>query len=485
MRALPAVLATLTAFSFSSAVWASPRNVHVSWNTPDTSSTVAVTWMSDSTGDPSLVQYGTSAPGQFELEGTVFQGNDDLGAIHVVEISKLEPGTTYQYRAGGPGDWSDIHKFTTGPEGECAAFRFAAFGDNRPDTDWVPQFHWNPILAETAETNPAFLLHTGDIVMDGNATNQWNMFFETSHPYVAYLPLMAAIGNHDDGPGSGDQSNYNQVFTYPRNENSGTEDYYYFTYGNAIFVSISTQTEEGGSPPFSVQADWLDKVLTDNPRRWKFVFLHHPPYTSHLKFDLIFTEFEFNHPPNENDQNEALVPVFDEHHVDIVFAGHNHYYERLGPMVQGPNPEEGTPVASFLDGTVYVITGGAGAFVYDEFDVMGVELDLVSWVCGKAAGSETCAGDHHYTTVDIDDNVMHYEAWSTMEQMTGSNPANKKLLDSFTVTKDPTLECQEVEQPEPGPEPELDVVEQESEVVTVEEEPETSSPESAEDAGGQ
>ncbi|MBM4355844.1 MAG: metallophosphoesterase family protein [Deltaproteobacteria bacterium] len=443
---------------------AAPRHIHVSWSHPDTSTTATVTWVSDSMGDPNLIQYGIAAPGQFELPAQLVQGNPGLGALHVAELSDLKADTEYQYRVGGPGGWSDTYKFRTGPDDLCSSFRFAAFGDNRPDMDWVPQFHWNPILAETVEAAPAFLLHTGDIVKDGKDTNQWNTFFENSHPYLAEIPLMACPGNHDDGPAPGDGANYNQLFAFPRNSYGSTEDFYYFTYGDAIFVSLSTISYEGGNPPFSDQAAWLDQVLTDNPRKWKFVFLHPPPYTSHAKFDLIWTQVEFNHPPNENQQNEALVPVFDKHHVDIVFAGHNHYYERLGPMVGGPKPDQGVPVGGFALGTVYVITGGAGAMVYDEFDILGINIDLISWVCGAAAGSEVCSGSHHYVTVDVGDNVAHYEAWATAEQTLGNDPANHKLLDSFDIVKgtpecgQPPVEPEVEPSPEPFPDQAPDVI---------------------------
>ncbi len=465
MPRFTAVLVLVTTLLLPGLSGASPRHIHVSWSHPDTATNATITWVSDSMGDPNLIQYGTVAPGQFEVPAQVFQGDPGLGVIHVAELSDLTPDTEYQYRVGGPGGWSDTFKFRTGPKDLCTPFRFAAFGDNRPDVDWVPQFHWNPILSETVATNPAFLVHTGDIVKEGSDTNQWNTFFENSHPYIATLPFMACPGNHDDGPGPDDGANYNQLFAYPRNSLTNTEDFYFFTYGDAIFVSLSTISHEGGNPPFSDQAAWLDQVLTDNPRKWKFVFLHHPPYTSHAKFDLIWTQVEFNHPPNEAAQNEALVPIFDKHHVDIVFAGHNHYYERLGPMVGGPKPEQGTPVGGFSLGTVYVITGGAGAMVYDEFDVLGIDIDLVSWVCGSAAGSEVCSGDHHYATVDIDDNVAHYEVWATAEQTLGNDPANHKLIDSFDIVKGapecdnpPPVEPSPEPNPEAAPEPEPDVV---------------------------
>lgn len=444
-----------SAFVFGAAA-ASPRFVHVSWSQPDTATTMTITWMSDSVSDSSLVRFGVESTDEFQEEGYSFQGNGELGAIHVVELTQLDPDLSYVYQVGGPaGGWSGEYSFSTGVD-PCQQFKFAALGDNRPDTDWLPQFHWNPVLKETVADGPRFILHTGDIVKSGDETGQWNTFFETSEPHMADTPVMPGIGNHDDGPGQGESANYNQVFSLPVNDVTDTEDYYYFIYGNAIFVSLSSQTFSGGATKFQEQAQWLDKVLTENPAMWRFVYLHHPPYTSHLLFDLIFTEVEFNHPPNENGQNPALVPIFDKHHVDIVFTGHNHYYERLGPMVQGSGPDEGTPVAGFHEGTVYVVTGGGGAFVYDEFDIFGIQLDLVSWVCGpgnKAPGSTVCKGDLHYVSVEINDNVLVYEAWSTAEQTLGYNPDNKQLLDTFIIEKEPAEECAEPVVPDVVEEP--------------------------------
>jgi len=459
-RRRPPVLALLWLVGSVGAAYAGvPRDVHLSYSHPDTATTMTVTWGTDSVDDPSVVRYGMAGDLDDEVSGESFQGNGELGVLHVVELTGRAADTEYVYQAGGPGEWSSAASFRTAPDAPCTPYRFVVLGDNRPDTDWLPQIHWNPILAESVEDGPLFMLHSGDIVKSGDDTGQWRTFFESSGHYLANIPMQAAIGNHDDGPGEGDGANYNQLFSYPRNSVTQTEDFYYFTTADAIFVSLSTQTFQGGDGPFQEQADWLDQVLTDNPRPWKLVFLHHPPYTSHMVFDLGFWEFEFNHPPNEQGQNPALVPVFDKHHVDIVFAGHNHYYERFAPMNLGPGPEQGAPSMGFHDGTVYVITGGAGAFVYDEFDVFGVELDLIDWVCGQATGSAVCSGKHHFVSVTIKGPALYYDAVATAEQTLDNDESNVEVLDSFIILKGDLDICPEEPQPEPSPEPSPDVVE--------------------------
>jgi hypothetical protein len=180
-------------------------------------------------------------------------------------------------------------------------------------------------------------------------------------------------------PENGANANYNRVFVLPRA--SGTEDYYYFTFGNAIFIMLSTESFSGGTPPFADQAAWMDQVLSRHARRWKFVMLHRPIYTEYL---LI------NHEPNEADQNAALVPVINTHHVDIVFQSHNHFYERFVPS----NCANGAatapcPAGGFDKGTVYITTGGAGAFPI-----------LFPGFTSKVR--QAASGAHHYVVVDID-----------------------------------------------------------------------------------
>ena len=469
---------------------AEPRGVHLSWSSVDTTTTMTVTWFSDSESDPSVVTYGVQNDTEQIATGTSFVGNPGLGVIHTVELANLKPDTQYLYRVGGSGDWSQQFSFRTMPDNPCTPYRFAALGDNRPDTDYIPQLHWHPILAEARANEPAFIVHSGDLVKSGEDMKQWATFFDTSDLELAFAPFMATIGNHDDGPADGEGANYNQVFAFPRNSINDMEDFYYFTTANAIFVSLSTQNYDDGDPPYSMQAEWLDKVLTENPKPWKFVNLHHPPYTSHKSYDLIFTEIEFNHPPNERNQNAALVPIFDKHHVTMVFAGHNHYYERFSPLKGGGGSNQGKLAEGFHDGTVYVITGGAGALTYDEFDVFGLNIDLISWVCKQAVGSTICSGKHHYLLIDIDGENLKYEAWATAEQRFGNNQNNIELIDSFTITKeipdlcpvDPPVEPN----PEPSPEPAPDVVSQpepEPEIVAQPDLEQADQPVPQEDAG--
>ncbi|MFO8074448.1 MAG: metallophosphoesterase family protein [Polyangia bacterium] len=390
----------------------------------DASSSMTVTWHTAGPAD-SEVRYGTS-PGDYTSTtvGDSFASSVvEFGHIHQVTLTGLEPETVYYYVAGSEEDgWSTEHSFVTAPPADlaCGSFSFVFLGDNRPDETFGGGENWDAILDQAAATDPAFMLNGGDLLIDGDDVGGWLDFLGWTCDVAAEIPLMPTIGNHDNGPGEGDEAYYNQLFSLPRSSGefgSDTEDYYFFTYANAIFVSLSTETFKGGEIPFQQQADWLDQVLTDNPRKWRIVFYHKPSYNQ----DALVG----GHEPNEESQNAALIPVIDEHHVDLVIASHVHWYERYHPTAcatQGePGSSEPCPVGegNFADGTVHLVSGGAGAFT----------IPSVFCPISPPPGRAVCDSSHHYLLIHIEDEVLEYQAW-------GAHPQNNELFDSFVITKE-------------------------------------------------
>src|ERR1019366_2935072 len=70
----------------------------------------------------------------------------------------------------------------------------------------------------------------------------------------------------------------------------------------------------------SAQRAWLDKDLGASKARWKFVYMHVPLFSTY-----------FNHGDNAG-LRASLQGLFEKHHVDVVFAGHDHLYQRSKPM---------------------------------------------------------------------------------------------------------------------------------------------------------
>jgi MYXO-CTERM domain-containing protein len=383
----------------------------------DTATSMTVTWNTTAAA-ASEVRYGT-APGQLASTATAtsFEANSGLGHVHSVTLTGLQPDTTYYYSAGSAADGFSAEKtFTTGPaeHESCGRFKFVYLGDNRPDPIFGGGQNWPQILGQSVQQQPDFVLNGGDLVIDGDQIDQWQKLLDWTEPVASLLAFMPSIGNHDDGPGEGDGANYNQLFTLPRSSGpngSDTEDYYFFTYANAIFVSLSTDTFKD----FNKQAAWLDEVLTNNPKKWKLVFYHKPTYTNEVLFNI-------SHEPNEEGQNAAFVPVIDKHHVDVVLTSHNHWYERYEPSACGT---KGTPgsnqpcsvgASNFSAGTVYYVSGGAGAFTIPGF------------LCGQQSGRAICSGNHHYIIFDIDNEVLKVETW-------GAFPQTNQVIDSITIKK--------------------------------------------------
>lgn len=405
---------------WTTAALAAPQYVRLSY-TGDAATSMTVAW-NTTASTATEVLLGTS-PGSYTqtFTGASLQANAGLGHVHEVTLTGLSPNTKYYYVAGNTADgFSQEASFTTGPvdDPECGKLRFAFAADNRPDPTFGGGQNWPQILAQAAAHQPAFVLNGGDMVIDGKQVSQWLTFLNDTTAVARRIPFMPVLGNHDDGPVTGAGANYNQIFALPVStgaHGSSTEDYYYFTYGNAIFVSLSTESFTGGSIPFATQAAWLDEVLTQNPKKWKFVYYHKPSYTKEVLFSI-------SHEPNEANQNAALVPIIDKHHVDVVFASHNHWYERFEPSncttkgTPGSSSPCSTGASGFASGTVYIVSGGAGAFTIPGF------------LCGGMSGRATCSGDHHYVLVDINDETLKLETW-------GAAPQPNQIIDTISITK--------------------------------------------------
>jgi hypothetical protein len=268
---------------------------------------------------------------------------------------------------------------------------------------------------KVATYKPAFLLHGGDLVPDGRRPRQWVHLLKTSTVISGSLPIMPCMGNHDDGPGEGERAYYNRLFHLPRADRalggSGTEDFYAFRYGHALFAMLSTETFVGGkrgSPSrFAAQAAWLDRVLERTTALWKIVVLHRPIYTRPPPF---------GHPPDEAGQNRAFVPVLQRRRVDLVLAAHNHFYERFaasrcpeGRFLQ-PCPSADGPDGH--NGTVHVTSGGGGAWVIP--------------IAGRTDRTRPAAATkHHFVILDIADHRLTLVA----------RDQQGKKLDEHTITK--------------------------------------------------
>jgi len=345
--------------------FALPAQVHLGWQGP-TDTTMTVTW--SSTAATGSVEYGQDGSyGQAQAAVSVaYQGS----YLHEAQVTGLAPGTTYHYRCGAQGDWSADRTFTTGPaRGAGASFRFAAYGDSRSDD--VARAR---VRAAVERSQPAFSLHSGDIVDSGGTQSYWDQWFQTMEPLISVTPFVSAVGNHDVGGGL-----FFKQFALPRHAPSAAgyddEAYFSFDYGNTHVVVLYTEPagSAGDAQDVWLEAD-LARAASDPAIRWTVVAFHRPPYSS-------------GRHGSDSGLRERWGPIFERYGVDVVFNGHDHHYERSHPMVAGQRAGQG--------GVTYVVTGGAGAPVY---------------AVGASAFTAFARATHHFVEVDVTPNTFTLEA---------------------------------------------------------------------------
>jgi hypothetical protein len=363
-----------------------PDHVHVSIAGPaDTS--FAVNWRTDLETLASNVVYGTDRAMVEAADGAgagvTLQAGHTMryaprgtsGAatrVHEAHVCGLTAGTRYFYKVGGPGHWSEVYEVSTSPTiGTTEPWSFAVTGDSRGNED----NSWAISQREVLEAGVDLQIFSGDAVLVGNVQQQWNdEFFGPSDPMsgfemsdsLAQIPLMMANGNHDLLA-----TNYLAQFAWPQDQSTGEtaqgEEWYSFDYGNAHFIFLN-DTVFDGRVIAGAERDWLAEDLrrADMNRAnvpWIFVVHHQPLYTCLSR-----------HSPQVN-LRSAWQPLFDQYHVDVVWAGHNHVYERSRP-INGLDGTEGIVAAvggsnfepqvtdGVPSGTVYVVAAGVGAPLY-------------------------------------------------------------------------------------------------------------------------
>jgi acid phosphatase type 7 len=371
----------------------------------------------------SLIWYTTRALAPGDCQVTIAIGGQEhtltseaSGKRNRVRIDGLAPGLAYPYTirlAGRRLAESVLH--TNKPAG--TPFSFIVFGDS--GLGGREQYRLAGKMVESVPL-PDFMLHTGDLVYSRGARNRYkDRFFAPYRKLLSQVNFWPCLGNHDISKPDFGQP-YLDVFELPQNGPSGVpaERNYWFDYASARVAVIDSNLDEVTLK--ERVAPWLREVMTGSRATWKFISLHHPPYTAG------------GHHPNLSVQH-TLVPIFDEVGVDIVFCGHDHIYERTYPMRGGQRTPEGV---------VYVVTGGGGGQLYDARPAAERPAYLPVVI------------DHHYsfTHVQIDGQSLQLrqlgidgkvlDEWATVSH--SSAPASGRAA---ATTSAPTLNSPSASQP--------------------------------------
>jgi hypothetical protein len=233
------------------------------------------------------------------------------------------------------------------------SIRFAVIGDT--GTGGSDQYRLAQQLIAAHSRFPfEFVLMTGDNMYGTESARDFVDKFEA--PYKPLLEtgvkFYASLGNHDDT---------DQIFYEPFNMGGNR----YYTFNPKPDLRIFALDSNYMSPE---QMQWLEKELAGSTSRWKVAFFHHPPYSSGGRHgsDVVL--------------RKVLEPLFVEHGVDVVFTGHEHFYERLKPQ----------------QGVHYFVSGGGGKL--RRGDINKGEIHAKGFDEG-----------FHFMLIEIVDDVMHFQ----------------------------------------------------------------------------
>jgi predicted phosphodiesterase len=179
--------------------------------------------------------------------------------------------------------------------------KFAVMGDM--GTGEPAQFE---VAKEMLEYHAKFPF-TFVILVGDNVYGSQNLAKKFEQPYQGLLDakvqFYASLGNHDD-----------QNERFYKNFNMNGDRYYTFKKGNARFFALDSNYMDKD------QVAWLEKQLAASGSDWKIAFFHHPLYST-----------GGTHGPSL-DLRAVLEPIFVKYDVSVVFAGHEHFYERIKPQ---------------------------------------------------------------------------------------------------------------------------------------------------------
>ncbi len=312
-----------------------PLFVYLTWQ-GDTSTTMMVNFQTKDSFSLPFVQYrhipdNGDPPEDFTRidDGLGLQLNqhEDKRWVHSVEITGLQAGQRYEFRAGlDTGLPSRDYLFRTISDEPDAAIRFINGGDmDLEDTGTdIDDDHTKQLMSQAIKDDPHFALLGGDLVYEGGSEEleeKWDNWFLTWQEIMVtsedcLVPMVLAVGDHemdsddpyDDGPEGVEF--FLDFFTQRRVNQKLT--YFTQTFGPNLVVYV---LDSGNAYSHAEQVQWLQEEMTnhaDFPNQ--FAAYHHPLYPSAKDFDNEWAELG----------RELWGPVFDEFGLDTAFEHDAH-----------------------------------------------------------------------------------------------------------------------------------------------------------------
>ena len=318
--------------------------------------------------------------------GILWKAKMDKDQAHTYTTHKaiatgLTPNTTYTYRVGVDGYWSEMGTFITAPA-TAEEFSFIYMSDSHIMTqEYIDDANAAARAALKIAPNAKFCTFPGDFV-ENYCSSEWEwerVFEEALRPMTYQMPIVPTDGNHDVTYGTNFQYHFNTDKTFHDAAEAAINEAldattYSFMYGDVLFLVFSLQDYWKGAHSY----DNLTSVyLTNHVGNWfKDQVAAHPE--AKLRVGLVHYNI-FSGSSHQDDEmgpllRATLLPVIKECEIDFVIQGHDHCYEVMGPVdadTRKPIMEDiadrekvSTSVsASGYKGGTYTVDNGAMYFI--------------------------------------------------------------------------------------------------------------------------
>lgn len=373
--------------------------------TTDTATSQTVTWRTlKAWGDQRVVARAVDGGPQVRAvaqrkPATTVRNSGSARPAYTATLTGLEPGTRYRYRVSHDAGTSGNLYFTT-PAAELRPWTFLTLGDTQVANADRPAAIVRTAVKRFPSAN--LVLHAGDVINHPWEYREWADLMSALAPVRTSRNVAVSIGNHEQcillrDCRSGDAEGFRTHFSAPSNGAAGQrQTWYRFDQQGVRFVVLDSFGTD-----LAAQARFLDDQLRDNPHRWSVVLMHAGPFASRT-----------------NRTNEAVfstvLPVIEEHDVDLVLSGHDHVYS---------SGYRGDP-----DGPVFA-TSNSGPKFYD--------ISRADWDRRGATRARWAERIGTYQVVDVARDTLRFRSIVTTKG-SGARPsiAYGSALDDVTITKD-------------------------------------------------
>lgn len=254
-------------------------------------------------------------------------------ALYSVELTGLEPQTTYEMRIG---ENPKVYTCKTLSQ-EPSSLRFIVGGDVYRSLSLM-----NEMNALAASYDPDFVVLGGDLAYakPGRFTldellresERWYTFFQIWEKHMVrsdghVIPLITTLGNHDVGLKKGDERELFYTKFFRKKE---VPSYQVLDVGKSISIFL---LDTGHIEPIQgAQTNWLKESLEKREDvSTKIAVYHIAAYPSVYAYDG----------KTAKKIRECWCPLFEQYGVEVAFENHNHAYKRTYPIKEEKVDPEG------------------------------------------------------------------------------------------------------------------------------------------------